>query len=91
MLTDIIIIIPTHKRQHYLNRVAWYYSHFDMKVYICDSTPGTSFNIDKYDYRQILFHITYFYQIFGNLYCIKSCAFTYLVATKPESKSVFIG
>lgn len=49
MLTDIIIIIPTHKRQHYLNRVAWYYSHFDMKVYICDSTPGTSFNIDKYD------------------------------------------
>lgn len=49
MLTDIIIIIPTHKRQHYLNRVAWYYSHFDMQVYICDSTPGTSFNIDKYD------------------------------------------
>ena len=40
MLSDIIIIIPTHKRQHYLNRVAWYYSHFDMQVYICDSTPG---------------------------------------------------
>lgn len=49
MLSDIIIIIPTHKRQHYLNRVAWYYSHFDMQVYICDSTPGAAFEIDKYD------------------------------------------
>lgn len=49
MLSDIIIIIPTHKRQHYLNRVAWYYSHFDMQVYICDSTPETAFEIDKYD------------------------------------------
>lgn len=49
MKDNIIIIIPTHKRQHYLNRVASYYSHFDMKVYICDSTPGEAFNIDQYN------------------------------------------
>ncbi|MCM1719080.1 TIGR00180 family glycosyltransferase [Bacteroides ovatus] len=39
MIKNIIIIIPTHKRQHYLERVAWYYSQFDCEVYICDSTP----------------------------------------------------
>ena len=39
MTEDLIIIIPTHNRQHYLRRVIKYYSSFPCKVYICDSTP----------------------------------------------------
>lgn len=38
MIEDIIIIIPTHNRQHYLRRVIKYYSEFPCKVYICDSS-----------------------------------------------------
>lgn len=38
MLEDLIIIIPTHNRQHYLGRVVKYYSSFPCKVYICDSS-----------------------------------------------------
>lgn len=49
MITDLILIIPTHNRQNYLNRVSWYYSNFNIKVYICDSTPEQKFNIDQYE------------------------------------------
>ncbi len=38
MIDDLIIIIPTHNRQHYLGRVIRYYSSFPCKVYICDSS-----------------------------------------------------
>lgn len=38
MIEDLIIIIPTHNRQHYLGRVIKYYSEFPCKVYICDSS-----------------------------------------------------
>ena len=38
MIEDLIIIIPTHNRQHYLGRVIKYYSSFPCKVYICDSS-----------------------------------------------------
>ena len=38
MIEDLIIIIPTHNRQHYLGRVIKYYSSFSCKVYICDSS-----------------------------------------------------
>ena len=38
MIDDLIIIIPTHNRQHYLGRVIKYYSSFPCKVYICDSS-----------------------------------------------------
>ncbi len=38
MIEDLIIIIPTHNRQHYLGRVIKYYSDFPCKVYICDSS-----------------------------------------------------
>lgn len=37
-MEDLIIIIPTHNRQHYLRRVIKYYSEFPCKVYICDSS-----------------------------------------------------
>lgn len=40
MMDDLIIIIPTHNRQHYLNRVIKYYSTFPCKVYICDSSKA---------------------------------------------------
>ena len=38
MMDNLIIIIPTHNRQHYLRRVIKYYSDFPCKVYICDSS-----------------------------------------------------
>jgi glycosyltransferase domain-containing protein len=38
-MNDVTIVIPTHKRQHNVERVAWYYSRFNMEVYILDSTP----------------------------------------------------
>ena len=38
MIDNLIIIIPTHNRQHYLRRVVKYYSSFPCKVYICDSS-----------------------------------------------------
>lgn len=38
MIEDLIIIIPTHNRQHYLRRVIKYYTEFPCKVYICDSS-----------------------------------------------------
>lgn len=38
MIDNLIIIIPTHNRQHYLRRVVKYYSLFPCKVYICDSS-----------------------------------------------------
>lgn len=49
MIDNLIVIIPTHNRQHYLNRVAWYYSQFNMQVYICDSTPAKACDVDYYD------------------------------------------
>ena len=45
MKEDLIIIIPTHKRQYKLSKCAWYYSQFNYPVYICDSTPGESKSI----------------------------------------------
>ena len=48
MNKDLIIIIPTKGRQHYLNRVAYYYSKFDMHTYICDAYQ-TRCDIDSYD------------------------------------------
>lgn len=82
MLSDIIIIIPTHKRQHYLNRVAWYYSHFNMQVYICDSTPETAFEIDKYDNINYLWcpDKTFYTKI---LYVLESTDAAYC-ATSPD-------
>lgn len=38
MIENLIIIVPTHNRQHYLKRVMKYYSSFPCKVYICDSS-----------------------------------------------------
>lgn len=38
MIDNLIIIIPTHNRQHYLRRVIKYYSSFPCKVFICDSS-----------------------------------------------------
>lgn len=38
MIDNLIIIIPTHNRHHYLKRVVHYYSSFPCKVYICDSS-----------------------------------------------------
>ena len=38
MIENLIIIIPTHNRQHYLRRVVKYYSSFPCRVYICDSS-----------------------------------------------------
>lgn len=70
MLKDIIIIIPTHKRQHNLKRLVWYYSQFDCDVYICDSTPeqqgilSSELNIhylwcpDKNFYQKLLYVVT---------------------------------
>ena len=48
MNEDIIIIIPTKGRQNYLNRVASYYSKFDMHTYICDAFY-TKCEVDTYD------------------------------------------
>lgn len=47
MNEDIIIIIPTKGRQNYLNRVASYYSKFDMCTFICDAYQ-TKCNMDTY-------------------------------------------
>lgn len=38
MDNNLVIIIPTHNRQNYLNRIIWYYSQFNHPIYICDST-----------------------------------------------------
>lgn len=46
MIDDLIIIIPTHNRQHYLRRVIKYYSSFPCKVYICDSSKEDAKIID---------------------------------------------
>ena len=48
MNEDIIIIIPTKGRQNYLNRIASYYSKFDMHTYICDAYQ-TMCEVDSYD------------------------------------------
>lgn len=48
MIEDLIIIIPTHNRQHYLNRVVKYYSTFPCKVVICDSSKEKAI-VDCYD------------------------------------------
>lgn len=48
MNKDIIILIPTKGRQNYLNRVASYYSKFDMHTYICDAYQ-TRCEVDTYD------------------------------------------
>lgn len=48
MNEDIIIIIPTKGRQKYLNRIASYYSKFDMHTYICDAYQ-TKGEVDTYD------------------------------------------
>ena len=40
MIEDLIIIIPTHNRQHYLGRVVKYYSSFPCRVFICDSSKS---------------------------------------------------
>ena len=47
-MNDIIIIIPTNGRQNYLNRVASYYSKFDIHTYICDAYL-TKCEVDSYD------------------------------------------
>lgn len=48
MNEDIVIIIPTKGRQNYLNRIASYYSKFDMHTYICDAYQ-TMCEVDSYD------------------------------------------
>jgi glycosyltransferase domain-containing protein len=48
-MEDLIIIIPSHKRQAYLKRVSWYYSRFGCPVYICDSTPGEAAKLEELD------------------------------------------
>lgn len=37
-MEELVIIIPTHNRHSYLNRVLKYYSSFKYKFYICDSS-----------------------------------------------------
>ena len=37
-MEDLVIIIPTYNRQHYLRRVIKYYSTYPCKVFICDSS-----------------------------------------------------
>lgn len=46
MIDNLIIIIPTHNRQHYLERVIKYYSSFPCKVFICDSSKQNA-NIEN--------------------------------------------
>lgn len=48
-MENCIIIIPSHKRQAKLPQCAWYYSHFEYPVYICDSTPGNPAVVPVYD------------------------------------------
>lgn len=48
MIDKLIIIIPTHNRQHYMRRVVKYYSQFPCMVYICDSSKEKG-NIEFHD------------------------------------------
>lgn len=48
MNPEMIIIVPAHNRQQYLNRIGQYYSNFPYEVYICDSSEE-KFAMLKYD------------------------------------------
>ena len=69
MFKDITLIIPTHYRHTYLDRVLDYYSDQDIKILVCDSSKSeypnknnfkniTYFHYPDYGYSQKMFLVT---------------------------------
>ena len=69
MFKDITLIIPTHYRHKYLDRVLDYYFDIDIKILICDSTKNVYGNKENlknieyshypdYKYSQKIYDIT---------------------------------
>ncbi len=65
MLKDLTMIIPTHDRHQYLDRVLVYYSGLEIKVVVVDSSPERYVNCDLFP------NVTYFH--FPNLGLVEKC------------------